>query len=52
MITSTAFVDLSAANDSLKHKLLIQNLYNIAKDSTIYHPEPATKQNIICVAEQ
>ena len=36
MITGTAFVDLSAAYDTVNHILLIQKLFNITQDSTLY----------------
>ena len=35
MITGTAFVDLSAAYDTVNHRLLIQKLYNITRDSPL-----------------
>ena len=35
MITGTAFVDLSAAYDTVNHRLLIQKLFNITQDSTL-----------------
>ena len=35
MITGTAFVDLSAAYDTVKHILLIQKFFNITQDSTL-----------------
>ena len=35
MITGTAFVDLSAAYDTVNHRLLIQKLYNTTLDSRI-----------------
>ena len=35
MITGTAFVDLSAAYDTVIHRLLIQKLFNITQDSTL-----------------
>ena len=35
MITGTAFVDLSAAYDTVNHRLLIQKLYNTTLDSQI-----------------
>ena len=35
MITGTAFVDLSAAYDTLNHRLLIQKLYNTTLDSQL-----------------
>ena len=34
-ITGTAFVDLSAAYDTVNHRLLIQKLYNMTQDSTL-----------------
>ena len=34
-ITRTAFVDLSAAYDTVNHRLLIQKLYNITQDSAL-----------------
>ena len=34
-ITGTAFVDLSAAYDTVNHRLLIQKLYNITQDSAL-----------------
>ena len=34
-ITGTAFVDLSAAYDTVKYRLLIQKLYNITQDSAL-----------------
>ena len=35
MITGTVFVDLSAAYDTVNHRLLIQKLFNITQDSTL-----------------
>ena len=35
MITGTAFVGLSAAYDTLNHRLLIQKLFNITQDGTL-----------------
>ena len=35
MITGTAFVDLSAAYDTVNHRLLNQKLFNITQDSTL-----------------
>ena len=35
MITGTAFVDLSAAYDTVNHMILIQKLFNITQDSTL-----------------
>ena len=35
MITGTAFVDLSAAYNTVNHRLLIQKLFNITQDSTL-----------------
>ena len=35
MITETAFVDLSAAYDTVNHRLLIQKHFNITQDSTL-----------------
>ena len=35
MITGTAFVDLSAAYDTVNHRLLIQKLYNTTLDSQL-----------------
>ena len=35
MITGTAFVDLSAAYNTVNHRLLIQKLFNIMQDSTL-----------------
>ena len=35
MITGTAFVDLSAAYDTMNHRILIQKLFNITQDSTL-----------------
>ena len=35
MITGTAFVDLSAAYDTVNHRILIQKLYNITQDSPL-----------------
>ena len=35
MITGTAFVDLSAAYDTVNHRVLIQKLFNITQDSTL-----------------
>ena len=35
MITRTAFVDLSAAYDTVNHRLLLQKLFNIMQDSTL-----------------
>ena len=36
MITGTEFVDLSAAYDTVNHRLLIQKLYNTTKDHHIH----------------
>ena len=36
MITGTAWVDLSAAYDTVNHRLLIQKLYNTTQDSALY----------------
>ena len=36
MITGAAFVDLSAAYDTVTHIILIQKLYNITQDSPLY----------------
>ena len=35
IITGTAFVDPSAAYDTVNHRLLIQKLFNITQDSTL-----------------
>ena len=35
MITGTAFVDLSAVNDTVNHRLFIQKLFNTTQDSTL-----------------
>ena len=35
MITGAAFVNLSAAYDTLNHRILIQKLYNITQDSPL-----------------
>ena len=35
MITGAAFVDLSAADDTVNHIILIQKLYNATHDSTL-----------------
>ena len=35
MITGAAFVDLSAAYDTVNHRIIIQKLYNITQDSHI-----------------
>ena len=35
MITGTAFVDLSAAYDTVNHRILIHKLYNITQDSQL-----------------
>ena len=35
MITGAAFVDISAAYDTVNHSILIQKLYNITKDSPL-----------------
>ena len=34
-MTGTAFVDMSAAYDTVNHRLLIQKLFNITQDSTL-----------------
>ena len=48
-----AFVDLSAAYDTVNHRLLIQKLYNITQDSALCsHTEPTAKQKILCRTEQ
>ena len=40
-ITGSAFVDLSAAYDTVNHRLLIQKLYNTTQDNKLCsHPEP------------
>ena len=53
MITGTAFVDLSAAYDTVNHRLLIQKLYNTMLDSQLYsYPEPDVRSKILCGAEQ
>ena len=53
MITGTAFVDLSAAYDTVNHRLLIQKLYNTTLDSQLCsYPEPAVRSKILCRAEQ
>ena len=35
MITGAAFVDLSAAYDTVNHRILVQKLYNITQDSPL-----------------
>ena len=35
MITGTAFVDLSAAHDTVNHRLVIRKLYDFTKDSPL-----------------
>ena len=35
MITGTAFVDMSAAYDTVNHRLLIQKIFNITQASTL-----------------
>ena len=53
MITGTAFVDQSAAYDTVNHRLLIQKLYNTTLDSQLCnYPEPAVRSKILCGAEQ
>ena len=36
MITDAAFVDISAAYNTVNHRLLIRNLYNFTEDSPLY----------------
>ena len=36
MITGAAIVDISAAYDTVNHRVLIQKLYNITQDSPLY----------------
>ena len=43
MITGAAFVDLSAAYDTVNHIILIQKLYTITQDSPICNPEYAVQ---------
>ena len=53
MITGAAFVDLSAAYDTVNHRLLIQKLYNTTQDRQLCSlSEHAVQQNIICGTEQ
>ena len=44
MITGAAFVELSAAYDTVNHKILIQKLYNITQDSQLCR----VLQNMLC----
>ena len=44
MITSAAFVDLSAANDTVNHRILIHKLYNTTQDSQLCR----VFQNMLC----
>ena len=54
MITGAAFVDLSAAYDTVNHMILIQKLYNKTQDNHLgrEHREHAIQQKIICETEQ
>ena len=48
MITGTAFVDLSAAYDTVNHRLLMKKLYNTTLDSQLCR----VIQNLLCGTEQ
>ena len=53
MITGEAFVDLSAAYDTVNHRILIQKLYNTTQDSQLCSlSEHAVQQKILCGTEQ
>ena len=55
-ISGTAFVDLSAAYDTVNHRLLIQKLYNITQEDgalcRVIGAEPTVKQKMLCGTEQ
>ena len=49
MITGAAFVDLSAAYDTVNHRILIQKFYNTAQDTQLCSlSEHAVQQKILC----
>ena len=54
MITSAAFVDLSAAYDTVNHRILIQKLYNITQDSHLCRvfQNYIVQRKIICETKQ
>ena len=53
MITGAAFVDLSAAYDTVNHRILIQKLCNTTQDSQLCSlSEHAVQQKILCGTEQ
>ena len=55
MITGTAFVDLSAAYDTVNHRLLIQKLFNITQDSTpcrVIHQSSLNNQHKMIIMKQ
>ena len=53
MITGATCVDLSAAYDTVNHRILIQKLYNTTQDSQLCSvSEHAVQQKIICGTEQ
>ena len=54
MITDVAFVDMSAAYDTVNHRILIQKLYNTTQDSQLCRvfSEHAVQQMILCGTEQ
>ena len=53
MITGAAFVDMSAAYDTVNHKILIQKIYNTTQDNQLCSlSKHAVQQKIICGTEQ
>ena len=53
MITGAAFADLSAAYDTVYHRILIQKLYITAQNSQLCSlSEHAVQQKILCGTEQ
>ena len=54
IITGADFVDLSAAYDTMNHRILIHKLYNTTYNSTLCRvfPEHAVQPRILCGADQ
>ena len=52
MITGAAFVDLSAAYDTVNHRILIQKFHNATQHTMQSIPEHAIQPKIIRGAEQ
>ena len=47
MITGAAFVDLSAAYDTVNHRLLIQKLFNITQDRTLCRVNGLPQESVL-----